>query len=127
VAGNLTDTAENLAMDWLMGTGTPTRPTTPLKLALMTTGGSDSANGTEVTGGSYVRQTLTVGASAGGAVANTADVTFAGMPACTVVATEVWNSDGTVRIWQGPLAASKSPGSGDTVKFLTGELDFTFD
>ena len=67
---NLSNTAENLALDWVLGVGTPARPTTPLKVALVTAAGSDTAAGTEVTGGSYARQNLAVAAAVGGATSN---------------------------------------------------------
>jgi hypothetical protein len=125
MADNLTDAAENLMLDWVNGVGTPTRPTTPLKLALMTANGSDSANGTEVTGGSYARQDVTMAAASGGATSNSGAVTYTNMPACTVVGVEVWNNGGTVRIWYGALTASKAVNSGDTFTVAAGDLDET--
>ena len=122
MANNLTDTAENRSMDWLFG-NTTTAPTAPLKVALVTPAGDDATAGTEVTGGSYVRKTVTVAAASGGAVANSADLDWTGMPACTVVGWEVWDSAGTpVRWWYGPLDASKTLASGDEFKLLAGSL-----
>ena len=45
-----------------MGSAT-TAPVTPLKVALVTAAGDDAPAGTEVAGGSYARQPLTVGAA----------------------------------------------------------------
>lgn len=123
IADNLTDTAENLVLDWVNGVGSPTRPTTPLKLALMTANGTDSANGTEVTGGSYARQDVTMSAASGGATSNSGAVSFTNMPACTVVGVEIWNNGGTVRIWYGALTANKTVNAGDTFTIATGDLD----
>lgn len=125
MADNLTNAAEDLVLDWVNGVGSPTRPTTPLKLALMTANGSDSAGGTEVTGGSYARQSVTIGAASSGAASNSGTVTFTVMPACTVVGVEVWNTDGSVRLWYGALAPSKAVNAGDTFLLNTGELDLT--
>jgi hypothetical protein len=112
-------------LDWILGLSS-TAPTTPIKLALVTANGSDTAAGTEVTGGSYARQTLTVGAAASGATSNSADIVFAGMPACTVVGVEIWDSAGTpVRLWYGPLAASRTVAAGDDLRVLAGELDLS--
>jgi hypothetical protein len=123
VADNLSNTAENIALDWINGVGSPTRPTTPLKVALVTANGSDSAAGTEVTGGSYARQSLTVAASVSGATSNSADVVFTGMPVATVVGVEVWDSAGTpVRLWYGPLASSRTTASGDELRLTAGSL-----
>lgn len=125
---NLTDTAENRALDWLMGSST-TAPTLPLKLALTTTVPTDSTAGTEVAGGSYARQNITVGAAAGGAVANTADIVFTNMPAVGgsgVVGFEIWDSAGTpVRWWHGAPSVARTVTAGDDYKVAAGDLDLT--
>jgi hypothetical protein len=123
VADALTNTAENLTLDWILGVGTPTRPTTPLKVALVTANGTDTAAGTEVTGGSYARQDLAVAAAVGGATSNSADLVFTGMPAATVVGVEIWDSAGTpVRLWYGPLTASRTVSAGDELVLSAGQL-----
>ncbi|UQT54352.1 hypothetical protein M4V62_04215 [Streptomyces durmitorensis] len=107
-----------------MGTAT-TAPTLPLKVALVTANGSDSAAGTEATGGSYVRKNLTVGAASSGATSNTADLVWTGMPAGTFVGVEVWDSAGVpIRLWYGPLAASRTLLAGDELKITAGQLTF---
>ena len=127
MAGSFTDAAELLALDWVHGVGTPTRPTTPLKVCLLTAMGSDSAAGTEVTGGSYARQSVTLSAAASGATSNSADVTFASMPACTVVGIEIWDSAGSVRLWSMTLTASKVVNSGDTFTLASGLIALSLD
>lgn len=123
ISDNLSNTAENLALDWINGVGTPTRPTTPLKVALVTSPGSDSAAGTEVTGGSYARQNLTVAAAASGATSNSADLVFAGMPAATVVGVEIYDNAGSpVRLWYGTLTASRTVAAGDELRLTAGSL-----
>jgi hypothetical protein len=125
VADALTNTAENRALDWLMGTAT-TAPTMPLKVALVTANGDDATAGTEVTGGSYTRKTLTVAASVAGSTSNSADLVFSGMPAATVVGVEVWDSAGTpVRWWYGPLSVSRTVIAGDDLRLTAGSLTFT--
>lgn len=124
MADNLSGTGENRCLDFILGL-TSTAPTTPMKVALVTAAGSDTAAGTEVTGGSYARQTLSVAAAASGATSNSADLVFAGMPAATVVGVEVWDSAGTpVRLWYGPLASPRTVLAGDELQILAGELDF---
>ena len=125
MADNLSNTAENRVVDWLMGTAT-TAPTTPLKVALVTANGSDTAAGTEVAGGSYARKNLTVAAAVNGATSNSADLVWTGMPAATVVGVEVWDNAGTpVRLWYGPLAASRTVASGDELRIPAGSLTFS--
>ena len=126
MSDNLTNTAENLGLDWINGVGTPTRPTTPLKTALVTANGTDATAGTEVTGGSYARQSLTVAAAVSGATSNSADLVFSGMPAVTVVGVEIWDSAGTpVRLWYGPLTASRTVAAGDELRLTAGSLSLS--
>lgn len=110
-------------LDWITGVGTPTRPTTPLKVALVTANGSDSAAGTEVTGGSYARKNLAVAAAVSGATSNSADLVWTGMPAATVVGVEIWDNAGApVRLWYGALGANRTVASGDELKIVAGSL-----
>ena len=119
MADNLPDTIENQLLDALVGTSAYT-VTTPIKLALVTANGSDSAAGTEVTGGSYARQTIAFDAASSGSIANNAAISFTGMPACTVVGIEIYDSAGSPkRLAYGPLTASRTVTSGDTVQFAS--------
>lgn len=125
MADNLTDTAEGRALDWLTGNST-TAPTLPLKAALVTANGTDSAAGTEATGGSYTRQSIAFTAAAGGAASNSADVVFTNMPAATIVGIEIWDSAGSpVRWWHGALAASRTTAAGDEFKLAAGDVDLS--
>lgn len=125
MADNLTNISEDGLLDHLVGNATFT-VTTPLELALMTSNGNDSTPGTEVTGGSYARQTITFNSASGGSVDNTAIINFTGMPACTVVGIEVYDSTGTPqRLFYGALTANKTVASGDTVQFAAGSIVLT--
>ncbi|CUW31770.1 phage tail fiber protein [Streptomyces reticuli] len=125
MADNLTNTGENRALDWILG-GSPTAPTAPLKVALVTAIGDETTAGTEVTGGGYARQTLSVGAAVAGATSNSADLVWTNMPAATVVGVEVWDSAGTpVRLWYGPLTVSRTVAAGDELRLVAGALTFS--
>jgi hypothetical protein len=94
-----------------------TAPTTPIKVALVSTIGTASAAGTEISGGPgpYARQTITFAAASGGSIASNLALNYAGMPAVTVVGVDEFDSAGTpVRRWFGLLSASKTTNSGDT-------------
>lgn len=122
MADNLTDTAENKMLDALVGTASYSA-NTPIKLALVTANGSDATAGTEVSGGSYARQTIAFGAAASGSISNSGTVSFTGMPTCTVVGIELWDSAGTpVRLAYGSLTTSKSLTSGDTLEFSAASI-----
>lgn len=127
MADNFTDIAESLMLNWIFVVGTPTRPSTPLKVRLMTANGSDSAAGTEVTGGTYTPQSVTMTSStSGSASTNTADLVFTLMPAATVVGLEIWDSAGApVRLAYGALSASKTTTAGDTFTITAGNLSVT--
>lgn len=117
MADNLPNTIENQLLDALVGTSAYT-VTTPIKLALMTANGNDSTPGTEVTGGSYARQTIAFDAASSGSISNNAAINFTGMPTCTVVGIEIYDNAGTPkRLAYGPLTNSRSVTSGDTVQF----------
>lgn len=127
MADNLTDYSENLLLTYLFTSTASTRPTTPIRVALVTANGTDSAAGTEVTGGSYARQNVTFANAAAGATDNTTAVTFTGMPAVTVVGIELWDSAGTpVRLAYGPLTGGgKTTNAGDTFSIAIGDIDIS--
>ena len=128
--GSLTDTAEAEILKWLDPAKSPTRPSTGLQVALITTdsASSDSAAGSEVSGGDYARKDLSLSAPSGGSYSNSADLTWTGMPACTVGGVEIWDKAGTpVRIWWGALSAEKTVNAGDTFTIASGDLTLSLD
>lgn len=122
MADNLPNIIENELLDALVGTAAYT-VTTPIKLALVTVNGSDATAGTEVTGGSYARQTITFTSATGGQIENNAAISFTGMPAVTVVGIELYDSAGSPkRLAYGALTASRVITAGDTVQFASGAI-----
>lgn len=109
-----------------LGKTTYTAPTGALVVALVTATGSSTAAGTEVTGGSYARQTYTPGSASAATpsvIANTNLISFTGMPACTVTGVDIFDSAGTPRrCYFGNLTASKTVGAGDVLSFAIGAL-----
>lgn len=82
----------------------------------------------EVTGGSYGRQSASFGAASGGAISNDANITFTSMPATTVTHVGLWDASTSGNfLWGGALTASKTTNSGDTFQINTGDLDVTLD
>lgn len=127
MAGNLSDYLENKLLDHFLGTTTYTKPTT-VYIALYTVAPTDAGGGTQVTGGSYARQTATFSAAASGTTSNTANIDFAGMPAATTVAIGVFDAltAGNLLLW-GTLTANKTTDAGDTLRIATGDLDISID
>lgn len=131
MAGSLSDYAENKLLDHVLGTTTYTKPTT--YVALYTVAPSDSTSGTEVSnsgGSAYARQAASFSAASGGTTSNSSNLDFTNMPACTVVAIAIVDSDtigaGNVLVW-GTLASNKSLDAGDTLRISTGDLDISLD
>lgn len=103
-----------------------TAPTTPIKIALNTAVGSDSAAGTEVSGGSYARQSITFGSASGEGIASNESLNYTSMPAATITSVDEWDSAGTpIRRWWGSLSASKTTNSGDTFSIASGSYSKT--
>jgi hypothetical protein len=98
----------------------------PIKVALVTATGTAAAPGTEVTGGSYSRQTITFAAAAAGSIASNVALNYTVMPACTVTGVDEYDSAGTpVRRWFGALSASKTVNAGDTFSIASGSYTKT--
>lgn len=101
-----------------------TSPTT-IYLALYTVAPSDAGGGTEVTGGSYARQSVTFSAPSGGSVANSGTITFPQATGSwgTIVAVALLDaSTAGNMLYYGALAVSKTVGTGDQVSFAPGTL-----
>jgi hypothetical protein len=85
------------------------------------------SGGTEVSGGSYARQSVSFDApSASGdqsTVANSADVTFSDMPSTTVTHVGILDASSSGNLLLGgALTSSRTVSSGDPVTVLAGEL-----
>jgi hypothetical protein len=104
-----------------------TTPTT-VYVALYTTDPTDADTGTEVTGGSYARTSVTFAAPSNGVTTNSADVTF---PTCTLAwgtVTHIGIRDASTAgnlLYHTPLDASKTIDLGDIFKITTGNLSVT--
>jgi hypothetical protein len=105
-----------------------TSPTT-VYLGLHTADPTDAGTGTEVSGGSYARQSFASTVS-GNAASNTSAIEFP-------TATGSWGTVGWVGVWDnltggnllfhGALTASKTIASGDVFRVPAGDLDITLD
>ena len=123
----LSDHAEDLLLDWMMTSGSATRPTA-WYLALFTAAPSDSGGGTEVSTGGYSRQTIAFSAASGGTTSNSADVSFTATGANYGTVTHIGifdASSGGNLLWHGAMTASKTVEDGDTITFASGNVDLT--
>ena len=141
MAGSLTDVWEKKILDYILRNTALGLDATNIWAALFTAAPSDSATGTEVTGGSYARvpivRTGTGWAASTGTTPATsnpaATVTFATATANwgTIVSFGLCNSLAgplsTDLIFWGDLTASKVVNSGDTASFAAASLSVTCD
>jgi hypothetical protein len=97
-------------------------------VSLHTADPTDDGSGTEVSGGSYIRQAATFGAPSNGVSTTTADITFP-------QATANWGTIGWIGIWDAQttgnllyhtaLDVSKAIDNGDIFKIASGSLTVT--
>ena len=126
MAGNLTNYLENKLLDHFLGTTAYTMPT--VYVGLFTVAPGDAGGGTEVTGGSYARQTAAFTAASSGATSNSGNIDFTGMPAATTVAIALFDAStsGNMLV-HGTLTTNKQTDAGDTLRIATGDLDISID
>ena len=125
----LSDHAEALLLDWLMTSGSATRPTA-WYVALYTAAPNDAGGGTEVTGNGYAREAVTFAAatSPGGTTSNSGAVTFTASGGNWGSITHIGIHDalsGGNLLWHGAMTAAKTVNDGDTLEFSIGNIDLT--
>lgn len=103
-------------------------PAATVYIGLHTTATNDDNSGTEVTGGSYARQSVAFAAPAGGSTSNSALVTFPTATASwgTVTHFGIYDasSGGNLLYW-GALTVSKTVDNGDIFTVPAGNLTVT--
>ena len=119
---------ENKILLHVLSNTSYTSPTT-VYLGLHTADPTDAGSGTEVSGGSYARQSFASTVS-GNAASNTSAIEFP-------TATGSWGTIGWVGVWDnstggnllfhGALTTSKTIASGDVFRVPAGDLDITLD
>jgi len=125
----LSNYLENKLLDHVLRNVSYTSPTT-VYVGLFTTDPSDAGTGTEVSGGSYARQIVSVTTATGGIVTSSADVTF---PQCTASWGTVSHiglldalSSGNL-LMHTALTTSKTIDEGDIFKIPTSSLTASLD
>lgn len=106
-----------------------TSPTT-CYVGLFTSDPTDAGTGTEVSGGSYARQVLSVTTSSGGIVTSSADITFPQATASWGTVSHIGIMDALTSgnlLMHTPLTTSKTIDEGDVLKINTNSLTVTLD
>jgi hypothetical protein len=122
----LSDYAEKLLLDWMMTTGSATRPTV-WYVALYTTAPSDSGGGTEVSGFNYSRKPITFApaTSPDGFTSNTNSLLFTAAGGSWGTLTHLGILDAASSgnlLWHGALTANRTILDGDSLEFLSGDI-----
>ena len=118
---------ENALVNATLRNTTYTSPAT-VYVGLFTTDPTDAGSGTEVSGGSYARQSATFAAPSNGASSTSADVTFPQATANwgTVTHFGVFDASSAGNLlYHGALTTSKTIETGDVFKISSGNLTVT--
>lgn len=123
---DMTDYFENKVGDHMLRNQAYTPPAT-LYLALFTTATTDAGGGTEVVGGSYARQAVTLSAFSGGISANTNAITFSNLPAVTVGWGALMDAlSGGNMLMHGAAPTPKTIALGGSITVAIGDVDVVF-
>lgn len=125
---SFTNDLETRVLQWALTNGSPTRPTA-WYIGLFTAAPGEAGGGTEVSGGSYVREAVTFTVS-GNLATNSAAVEWP-------TATGTWGTITHVAVFDAltsgnmlvyaSLTSSKTIASGDVLRIPAGDLDVTLD
>jgi len=118
---------ENALINAVLRNTTYTSPAT-VYVSLYVSDPTDADTGTEVSGGSYARTAVTMGAPSNGVTTNSADVTFPTATASWGTVTHIGIHDASTSgnlLFHTPLDTSKTIDSGDIFKITSGNLSVT--
>ena len=125
---SFTNDLETRVLQWALTNGSPTRPTA-WYIGLFTAAPGEAGGGTEVSGGSYVREAATFTVS-GNLATNSAAIEWP-------TATGTWGTITHVAVFDAltsgnmlvyaSLTSSKTIASGDVLRIPAGDLDVTLD
>lgn len=118
---------ENKILEHVLKNTAYTSPTT-VYLALYTSNPTDADTGTEVTGGSYARQTITFAAASGGTIVSNNAQTFTDLPAATITHWGLSDalSGGNLLIHDA-LTSAKTTSANDDLTFASGYITVNLD
>ena len=123
---SFTNDLETRVLQWALTAGSPTRPTA-WYLGLFTAAPGETGGGTEVSGGSYARQSAAFTVT-GDTASNTAAVEWptatANWGTITHVAVFDAVTGGNMLVYAA-LTTSKSVSTGDVIRIPAGDLDIT--
>ena len=125
----LSNYLENKLLDHVLRGTSYTSPTT-VYVGLYTSDPQDDNSGTEVSGGSYARQAISVTTASGGIVTSSADVTFPQATADWGTVSHIGLLDAVTSgnlLMHTELTTSKAISTGDVLKISSGSLTASLD
>jgi hypothetical protein len=125
----LSDYLENKLLDHVLRNVSYTSPTT-VYVGLFTADPTDAGTGTEVSGGSYARQIVSVTTATGGIVTSSADITFPQATASWGTISHIGLLDALSSgnlLMHTALTTSRAIETGDVLKISTGSLTASLD
>lgn len=128
---DFSNNSESIVFTWLLrsGTAAPTRPAAQYVALFTAVTDAEAGTGTEVSGGGYARQAVTMGAPSNGVGTNSGELLFTASGAafgtithaCIMDASTAGNALTTIKA----LTASKVINDGDTLRFAAGTISVT--
>lgn len=121
------DFLENKLLDHSLATTAYTAPAA-VYVGLFTSDPTDAGTGTEVSGGSYARQSATFSAASGGSASTSATITFPSATANWGTITHIGLYDASSAgnlLYHGAVTTSKTIETGDTFQISSGNLTIT--
>ena len=125
----LSNYLENELLDHVLRNVSYTSPTT-VYVGLFTTDPTDAGTGSEVSGGSYARQIVSVTTATGGIVTSSADITFPQATASWGTISHIGLLDALSSgnlLMHTALTTSRAIETGDVLKISTGSLTASLD
>ena len=125
----LSDYLEDKLLDHVLRATSYTSPTT-VYMGLYTSDPGDDNSGTEVSGGSYARQVVTMNAASGGSMDSASDITFPQATGSWGTVSHIGLLDAITAgnlLMHTPLTTSKTIETGDIFKIAAGSLTAELD
>lgn len=125
---SFTNASETLVLQWLLTTGSPTRPTA-WYIGLFTTAPDETGAGTEVSGSGYLRRAVTFTVS-GNTASNSAIIDFPEATGSwgTITHAAIYDAlSGGSMIARGALTVSRTIDAGDILRIAAAGFNVTLD
>ena len=115
-------TTDNLVLNFLLGGATATAPAGRYVALLTGVTSIPAATVTEVSGGSYARQSCAWNAASGGSATNSSALTFTALPSCTLTNFAIYDAATAGNLLYVGTMTSQAVSAGNGVSVAAGAL-----